>query len=136
MAKIWMTHSGVAGAVQVDQSAFLTLWSQPPYNWVEVTGPSGDPGVHAVLVKGDLTDGQIAVYDASTGFFVPQTPAAAALPSGGTVDQVLTQTASGPAWADGTPGPPGQDGPPGQPGQQGPPGQNGGLDASALRVTL
>lgn len=135
MSMIWMTHAGVVGSVQIDQQAFSDIWSG--LGWVEVAGPVGDPGVRTVLLKGDVTDGQTATYDASTGFFVPTDPLAASLPTGGTTNQVITKQADGSvAWSDGVPGPAGPDGLSGPPGRDGQNGTDGGLDAAALRVTL
>ena len=47
------------------------------------------------------------------------------LPAGGTPGQVLTRTASGSAWQDGTPGPVGPQGPEGKKGDKGDPGAAG-----------
>jgi hypothetical protein len=116
----WMTHSGVVGTVQVEQASFLQVWQ--PKGWVEVAGPASDPGVRTVLTRGDIADGQIPVYDASTGVYVPQTPVAGNLPAAGTDGQVLVKDSSAPAgvrFADAptaTAGPPGPPGPPGKPG--------------------
>lgn len=120
MSMIWMTHSGVVGVVQVDQQAFNDIWSA--HGWTSVAGPASDPGVRTVLAKGDIADGQVPVYDAATGYYIPQTPVTAGLPTGGTDGQVLvknTGAGGGVAWANAptaTPGPPGD---PGRPGRDG-----------------
>jgi hypothetical protein len=119
MSLIWMTHSGVVGAVQTEQQSFTDIYQ--PIGWVQVSGPSVDPGVQTVIAQGTPANGQIPVYDSSTGRWTPSAPAAASLPAGGTTGQVLTKTAGGVGWANptATQGPPGPPGPPGKDGDAG-----------------
>jgi hypothetical protein len=119
MSLIYMTHSGVVGTVQTDQQSFLDIWQAK--GWTIVSGPATDPGITTVLAQGDPADGQVPVYDSSTGRYGPTDVAAASLPTGGTTGQVLTKTSGGAGWATptATQGPPGPPGPPGKDGTDG-----------------
>jgi hypothetical protein len=117
MSLIYMTHSGVVGTVQTTAEAFADIWSGK--GWTEVDAPADSPGVQDVITQGSPDDGDVPIYDASTGRYVASPPAAASLPAGGTNGQVLTKSGGSVVWADGTPGPAGDPGKPGQNGQDG-----------------